>query len=1728
MSKSCSSNVQFDPRTKPESESNQIVIVFQEVTNQTEPIQFFVPVKPTTTIGEAKQEFSEMFTRQYPHILPNALVWREISSPFSDQVDPLPISQESDTMVVSNVLATLHPNNPSPYPSLLAMTFTSAGLRAPPYSHQAEIPNFEDAACEPALKAVLTRIARNVFVAIDSSIGPLSQSEFPNYDERPDEIMPLDKSKFMLKTVSSDPFVENLEHNLKDILFRPSWFSIIDHVLFHATVFQQFCKFERSRPMVHVVTGSSGIGKSAFRFPCITMAMSLGAERVYTAKGNEYPLQFVLREKREISPQNQPPTLVVHRNNKPPRSVEIEPTLYTYDVLLFPTKVKAPSDGDVDYKQADIFKGTPLKLGEVTVPSIHHFPHFLRLFVDHTGHIHNPLEGKTWHVVDELVLAAPNLKSSQQYVLLSSPDQTRWKHVIFLKNQRTISFMMYTMPQYTLAEAVDVLNSIPCKFQNADGSSRKAIVEHLKDTINSLGFTPRCIQDLSQQEETPENVRNRWKSIDVTGNLFKQCVTSGLILMDSPQADPINFTTAYASPEAQTTMADLCTRQLQANSTLFEASRPDDRFTPSGLRNRELPTIFKRLVNQSIRVGAKFSRLKRCGHDSTTSAETQLSFPATPDRSVVDTSGQSTMHHAFLPDMGSVNSSTLNKFDEDKWGRYFDTPMNDFTFTSGPAEWRDGMFEFVRVGRGRQTEERGTEPNRPQTRSTRRSDSNLDLRYYTFHLVPHGLFNADFDSMLLFFRVDSNTNEIHSLSVHFLLDSIEDEHVVTEEGANLMKAWLVLLMDVYELDAHQVFPHLMFVVSERVFTNFVPKWTNTIRFIPNENIVVVALTTPTAATIADVRIEVEDTLMIDTGKRLTPNTDPLCVRCGFCGKVLGEHFCHHRCTYSIYGESPLVLHSELIRPQMKRHSAFVSDSEMSEMEVRLMNRIANTSPAFVYTQKTLSERDNSREEPQSDTQLIGLGIQFPFEMKTMPNVEVSNCHASLMVLNVTMVQPALVGHGSHMQRGQQATLRERVVTDWFGRMQRERRHSTTITVTNKQRIPHPCQLYRTPFRVQASPMLDRQFDEDIDTTIQDCPDSSEMGTNHSSEMGTNHSSEMGTNHSSEMGTNHSSEMGTNHSSEMGTNHSSEMGTNHSSEMGTNHSSEMGTNHSSEMGTNHSSEMGTNHSSEMGTNHSSEMGTNHSSEMGTNHSSEMGTNHSSEMGTNHSSEMGTNHSSEMGTNHSSEMGHPDTSNMSIPDSFDYPPDFFTFYGDGSSLRSTNHTLFSLELSGGTVDSEEIVDLTPLNAERATKAVPGWELSPMNSQAERIADLVDRWVEGMWIELPKGWRRSRGPGSTHSPFTALEFEERTLAVAAWLGCVFGGDEMMLALEHVGELRERIGRVLPTLHPSLVAESGIGRWCGESAIWECLLGVWRELELLWQVTSLSNVSDEDFWSCFGLTFETSERIVGAMTKLVEHCGTAMPRYRNLCLFLLAKAEFVMERMKRCREAEATSFGSLSKTTAHINDLDEILVDDYMKDWKNALPPIADIADDVIVARQRELRDLDEEVWELEHECRQALEDEPDQETMRLMKPPAELVLHRWRIVRDQLRILPQAWALFDFFGSLTMTLSPRHHFRPTIQSVYQPRLRVRGSAAREDDILLAMQHVCSIICYVNFNTFQVYVHSGRSVEDKLKKGKECKQLMVALWEFLPEHFPHMHQHVKETLEQLEHEKKYPSART
>ncbi|KAK2957355.1 hypothetical protein BLNAU_7733 [Blattamonas nauphoetae] len=637
---------------------------------------------------------------------------------------------------------------------LVIMTFSSTVLEDPRFQHSQPVSDFDSAQCGDKLKKVLPRIARNVLVAIDSSIGPLSQSEFPNYNERPDEIMPLDTSKFMLKTVGSYWGTENLERPLKDILFRPSWFSLLSHILFNSQKYEQKPVNQDTRPMTHVVTGSSGVGKSALRFPAITLALSLGANEVCSAKANEYPLKFVRNPKPPVrskktsikeqalnlasklavappprivkedddintegplsesifSPHSNPRpaqekvkhspdseashhqssntparqlkqlTMRVTHVNEPPQDVTVTPTMYKYDVFLYDALVGAQDDQDKEYGD-HIFKGKEIKLGEVEVPSIHHFPHFLRLFVDRCDQVRNPLEGKTWHIVDDLILDSDDLESSHHYILLTAPNQTHLKQAAFLADQSLISLALYVLPKYTLAEEVNLLNAIPCQSDQLDVFD----IKRLKQIVETDGFTPWCMQPvLNQGPPLEERVEKVIASKDVIG----QSISHNLIVLDSPQADPLNFTTAYASPRAEELVAGKWTEKLEMQHNFFDD--PAHCFSSDELKNYQIPALFKRLTNSAIRQGAQFSQMRIGGKTIYASRNQRLSFPPTPTRSGVDLSGTCDTLHAFLPDMAEFQCSAENRFDDDKWGRFFVKPMIAKPFMSGPVEEKKG------------------------------------------------------------------------------------------------------------------------------------------------------------------------------------------------------------------------------------------------------------------------------------------------------------------------------------------------------------------------------------------------------------------------------------------------------------------------------------------------------------------------------------------------------------------------------------------------------------------------------------------------------------------------------------------------------------------------------------------------------------------------------------------------------------------------------------------------------------------------------------------------------------------------------------------------------------------------------------------------------------------------------------------------------------------------------
>ncbi|KAK2951115.1 hypothetical protein BLNAU_13958 [Blattamonas nauphoetae] len=1038
---------------------------------------------------------------------------------------------------------------------------------------------------------------------------------------------------------------------------------------------------EETQSMIHVVTGSPGIGKSALRFPAITLALSLGAEAVCTAKAGEYPLIFVrtksekTRQKTGISQPNLSPTpdsipatatsqgdekrkttleengsaqkvktekhdpndnsfdtpptsplfspslnlhaalakrthsldseashhlsadtstppakqLTVHvtHANKPPRDIAVTPTIYKYEVFAYNALVQASSGHEEQYGK-DLFpKEKKIKLGEVEMPSIHHFPHFLRLFLNRRNKIKNRLEGKTWHFVDDLVLVPGQLNPSQHYVLLTSPNQNRWADIV-KDDEKLLPFVLYVSPRYTLFEGINMLNAIPSQIKSSDQNTL-AKLEKLETVVEMLGFTPRNIQDYMTQDEVLDRLAEQALNPNVSGDVFGDEISHKLIVLDSPQADPHNFTMAYASPKAKELLAQKWMIFMQSKYNAF-MEVPDTPVSDTDLVDPMLFMLFQRLTHSSIRLGAQFSKIKDLDDIVTEADENMsLSYPPAPTRSAVDSSGTCNTHHAFLPDMAEFRCLEHNKFDDDKWGRFFLKCMIGEPSESGPVELTEGKYVFKKKEPTTPLEEErvdsdesassseeptASEPEQPisqeQTyKSGRPKRSNQVVRYfdkpkkrkkkakvpaqpkphkqepfefppsklhyYTFHLVPLGQCNAGFDSILLFFRVIPNAHpgqppdqppQIHSLGVHFLQSTIRKKHTISKVGANLMKAWLVLLMDVYGLSMNQIFPHFVFVVSDKVFKSFRPETVENITsFIPAANIVIAALTSPTKNLI-EIKIEAEDELLLDTGERLPPNNDAMCVRCGFCGEVIGDRFYNHICAESIDGSSNLNFRKTVF-DTTNTNILFVRKPEGSKkMDKAEKALVAEDDPTFFYKRKTLAERLSNGQlpcsDPDSDTNLMGLQLKYPCPDATIPNTKQSGNYFTPLLMNVTMVPPLdafseqdeklkqetplisstvenplislametpppspvvetpptsldmetlLTSPGVVMQPTDASIeaemtvedIRKTLLNDSFGDGETEKLISMTITVSSHQPLPPPCHLYRTPF-----------------------------------------------------------------------------------------------------------------------------------------------------------------------------------------------------------------------------------------------------------------------------------------------------------------------------------------------------------------------------------------------------------------------------------------------------------------------------------------------------------------------------------------------------------------------------------------------------------------------------------------------------------------------------------------
>ncbi|KAK2949725.1 hypothetical protein BLNAU_15299 [Blattamonas nauphoetae] len=389
-------------------------------------------------------------------------------------------------------------------------------------------------------------IFRNLQISIDSSINPLRQTEIPDYEAETEYAKPFNKAKYMYKSINT---LKNENNFLKlpiDLLFRPSTYSLFSHILFNSNgyvrTYFHMDEINGSKPrwtkittpsIYHVVTGTPGIGKSAIRIPLITLAMSLGANEVKTARHGEPAFIFTNRnlitsgtdpipcdyDERSFQAMPLPPigkaTIEINRKDRQTVRIHKDTFCYTYHVMM----CKPISENKV-YDPKQLYS-SPEFIGQVTVPSIHHFPHFFKLFVNQDNQVENRLRGATWHIVDDFVLRSAHIPQYEHVVLLASAKE-RWEKITTYK-QLIAPIMIYNMPTLLYPEMIHLFNAIPCPYHFY--TDQDSMMMTSRKSILKQGMIPRDVF-------TPHILNNQYRSIHSS----------------SPQFDPMNW---FAQPATQ-------------------------------------------------------------------------------------------------------------------------------------------------------------------------------------------------------------------------------------------------------------------------------------------------------------------------------------------------------------------------------------------------------------------------------------------------------------------------------------------------------------------------------------------------------------------------------------------------------------------------------------------------------------------------------------------------------------------------------------------------------------------------------------------------------------------------------------------------------------------------------------------------------------------------------------------------------------------------------------------------------------------------------------------------------------------------------------------------------------------------------------------------------------------------------------------------------------------------
>ncbi|KAK2954524.1 hypothetical protein BLNAU_10544 [Blattamonas nauphoetae] len=472
----------------------------------------------------------------------------------------------------------------------------------------------------PKLGDDSSTILRKIRVIIDSCVGVLKQTEFLDFDDPLTNEQLSDLSHLLYLSFPTQPRAANNQSSLNQYLFRLSTFSLFGHVVVNSQTFEDYRQnvdSEGKNPILHVITGTPGMGKSAISHN-----------------------------------QTHPETTVCCIKNQKNGTQQTLTQIEQQDEVLFDNPMEIDA-GSVIKKNSVLAAGSSLAC---------------------TLTVKNLLKGQNWHVVDDLMFSkSSNLQVDQNYVLFTSPQGSRWKEVNNDLKGNGVSVVEYVVPKYTPQEQAALLNTLGTRKGISDDD-----ISHIKKSVELFSFIPRFVLKPRLAQQAVDSVWKADKHFDRINpeDLFKDEISHKMIHFSCPQYDCHNWHTEFATELARKIIFHTFNIRMQQRYTETLQS-----LTTSPEFNQQRGQVFHNFVSDAILGGFHlispwrlFPKKKTCSNEN---IPENIRLPPPIGESYVILRNSTTMSKIFLPDIKNVPHGKLSNFQQ-SWSILFSSPRISF------------------------------------------------------------------------------------------------------------------------------------------------------------------------------------------------------------------------------------------------------------------------------------------------------------------------------------------------------------------------------------------------------------------------------------------------------------------------------------------------------------------------------------------------------------------------------------------------------------------------------------------------------------------------------------------------------------------------------------------------------------------------------------------------------------------------------------------------------------------------------------------------------------------------------------------------------------------------------------------------------------------------------------------------------------------------------------------